>query len=146
MKRRSKATKAPARRSSKGKAKAVSKKPKRAVRSKARGSKPAPRGRKAALPAAATRRNSGAAKSARPRTAPKPGAAADPAREIRRLQTARRNLERQLTAAVQEIGILRQWEVRARLLESEIEKREAKVRELEERLGGADLVRQPRLL
>jgi hypothetical protein len=41
-------------------------------------------------------------------------------REVRRLRSARGRLERRLTAAVQEIGMLRQFEVRAQMLENEL--------------------------
>lgn len=41
-------------------------------------------------------------------------------REIRSLRSARSYLERRLTAAVQEIGMLRQFELRAQALETEL--------------------------
>jgi len=69
-------------------------------------------------------------------------------RELRRLRAARAKLERRLTAAVQEIGTLRQWEIRATMLEGQLQKREQelvrlrqeseeRIRELQSRLGGA---------
>ncbi|MGH7820955.1 MAG: hypothetical protein ACREQ9_14410 [Candidatus Binatia bacterium] len=72
--------------------------------------------------------------------------------ELRRLRSARRKLERQLTAAVQEIGLLRQYEVRSRFLEAEVARRdgqlaelrqqyEGRIRELESR--GADTAAEP---
>jgi chromosome segregation ATPase len=61
-------------------------------------------------------------------------------REIRRLRAARSHLERRLTAAVQEIGTLRQFELRAQALEAEL----ASVRgEHDGRLGGAMIVSAP---
>ena len=90
--------------------------------------------------------------SARMRQPPrKPGRAArqeELERELRRLRAARAKLERRLTAAVQEIGTLRQWEIRATMLEGQLQKREQelarlrqeseeRIRELESRLGGA---------
>ncbi|MGH7856440.1 MAG: hypothetical protein ACREQY_03850 [Candidatus Binatia bacterium] len=78
----------------------------------------------------------------------KSGAAGEAEAELRRLQSARRKLERQLTAAVQEIGLLRQYETRARFLEAEVQKRdaqladlrrqyEARIHDLESRAGSA---------
>ncbi len=63
-------------------------------------------------------------------------------RELRRLRSARAKLERRLTAAVQEIGTLRQWEVRATMLEGQLQKSQARIRELESRLGG-DMAASP---
>lgn len=81
-------------------------------------------------------------------------ALADFEKQVRRLRAARRTLERQLTTAVQEIGTLRQFELRATMLEAELEKRtaelarlrsesEERVRDLELRLGGASIVSTP---
>jgi chromosome segregation ATPase len=91
-----------------------------------------------------------AAKRARPKAAVKPKRAAKPARaaagrktiaaleaEVRRLRMARGKLEHRLTAAVQEIGTLRQFEVRAQALERELA---AMREELSQRLGGASIV------
>ena len=93
------------------------------------------------------------AKSSAPLRQPprKPGRAAQQEeleRELRRLRAARAKLERRLTAAVQEIGTLRQWEIRATMLEGQLQKREQelvrlrqeseeRIRELQSRLGGA---------
>src|SRR5205085_12391521 len=61
-------------------------------------------------------------------------------REIRSLRASRSHLERRLTAAVQEIGTLRQFELRAQALEAEL----ASLRsEREDRLGGAMIVSAP---
>lgn len=57
-------------------------------------------------------------------------AAASPAvtprieRELSRLRNVRSRLERRLTALVQEIGLLRQFEIRTRILEGEVQKRD----------------------
>jgi predicted nucleic acid-binding Zn-ribbon protein len=51
-------------------------------------------------------------------------------REIRRLRLARGRLERSLTAAVQEIGMLRQFEIRAQALEAELSRRDGLIAEL----------------
>ena len=60
--------------------------------------------------------------------------------EVRRLRSARTRLEHRLTAVVQEIGMLRQWELRASMLESEL----ARLREeATDRLGGASIVSAP---
>jgi hypothetical protein len=60
-------------------------------------------------------------------------------RKIRRLRSARARLERRLTEAVQEIGTLRQFELRARTLEGHLRKREEDLaavrRELESLIG-----------
>ena len=65
----------------------------------------------------------------------KPGSALE--REVQRLRRAQSRLERRLTAAVQEIGTLRQFEMRAQALESELARRDAEItklhREREER-------------
>ncbi len=72
-------------------------------------------------------------------------------KEVRRLRAARAKLERRLTSAVQEIGILRQLEFRARRLEDELAKRDEEIArlrleranqlsQLELRLGGAMVV------
>ena len=59
-------------------------------------------------------------------------------RQVRRLGLARGKLERRLTAAVQEIGTLRQFEIRAQVLQAELARRDAEIeqlrREREERL------------
>ena len=104
-----------------------------------RPSKPTPRrGRAAAAPRKAKKTKPPASRSKTPPPA-------DLERLVRRLQGTRRRLERQLTAAVQEIGILRQWETRARMLEAELEKRDGRLRDLEGRLAGTEPERQPRL-
>ena len=82
----------------------------------------------------------------------KPGSALE--REVQRLRRAQGRLERRLTAAVQEIGTLRQFEMRAQALESELARRAAEIAELrrerEERsrkagnlLGGASISSTP---
>ena len=82
----------------------------------------------------------------------KPGSALE--REVQRLRRAQSRLERRLTAAVQEIGMLRQFEMRAQALESELARRAAEIAELrrerEERsrkagnpLGGASIASTP---
>ena len=48
-------------------------------------------------------------------------------RKVRRLGSARRILEKRLTAAVQEIGALRQFELRALMLEDELRKRDSEI-------------------
>jgi hypothetical protein len=67
--------------------------------------------------------------------------------EVRRLRSARRRLEQRLTAAVQEIGSLRQWELRAQMFENEVAKRDREISrlhaELADRLGGASIVSAP---
>jgi hypothetical protein len=67
------------------------------------------------------------------------------ARRIRRLGAVRARLERRLTEAVQEIGMLRRFELRARELEGELEKREEELatarRELALLLPGAAAAR-----
>jgi hypothetical protein len=64
-------------------------------------------------------------------------------REVRRLRLARGRLERRLTATVQEIGMLRQFEIRARGLEAELARRDAEIeqlrRECDERLRETEL-------
>jgi hypothetical protein len=72
-------------------------------------------------------------------------APAEPSQKVvRSLQSARRRLERQLIAAVQEIGLLRQFEKRAAALETEVARRDAEIvrlrGELDVRLGGASIV------
>jgi hypothetical protein len=68
-------------------------------------------------------------------------------RGMRRLRAARRRLEERLTAAVQEIGTLRQYERRAQMLESELAAKDAEIARLREqateRLGGASIVSAP---
>lgn len=75
-------------------------------------------------------------------------------REIRRLRLARGRLERRLTAAVQEIGMLRQFEIRTQGLEAELSRRDSLIadlrRERDERLreveagpGGTSIVSTP---
>ena len=60
---------------------------------------------------------------------------------MRRLRSARRRLEQRLTAAVQEIGMLRTFEMRAQMLENELAKRDVELSrlraEMSERPGGA---------
>ena len=64
-------------------------------------------------------------------------------REVRRLRLARGRLERRLTATVQEIGMLRQFEIRARGLEAELARRDAEIeqlrRERDERLRETEI-------
>ena len=66
---------------------------------------------------------------------------------VKRLRAARAGLEHRLTAAVQEIGMLRQFELRTQVLEAELRKREADLltarRELEARRAGATVVSAP---
>ena len=75
-------------------------------------------------------------------------------KEIRRLRVARGKLERRLTSAVREIGMLRQLEFRVQSLENDLGKRDqelARLRleradqlsQLELRLGGASIVSTP---
>jgi len=82
-------------------------------------------------------------------------------KQIRRLRAARARLERRLTSAVQEIGMLRQIEFRVQRLEEELSKRDAELakrdadiarmrmeradqlRQLELRLGGASILATP---
>ncbi len=75
-------------------------------------------------------------------------------REVRRLRLARGRLERRLTATVQEIGMLRQFEIRALGLEAELARRDAEIeglrrerdersREVEIRIEGAPIVSTP---
>ncbi|MEA2625878.1 MAG: hypothetical protein QOD06_1923 [Candidatus Binatota bacterium] len=76
--------------------------------------------------------------------APPPEDAASIERELRRLRRARSRLERQLTAAVQEIGILRQYEWRTAALEKEVRRRDdeiARLRDQREGDGGAPRAR-----
>ena len=72
-------------------------------------------------------------------------------KEVRRLRAARGKLERRLTSAVQEIGILRQLEFRIQSLENDLDKRDQEIarlrleradqlNQLELRLGGAMVV------
>ena len=67
--------------------------------------------------------------------------------EIRRLRSTRRRLEQRLTAAVQEIGTLRTFELRAQMLENELAKRDIELSRLRaesgDRLGGASIVSTP---
>ena len=67
--------------------------------------------------------------------------------EIRRLRSTRRRLEQRLTAAVQEIGTLRTFELRAQMLENELAKRDLELSRLRaenaDRLGGASIVSAP---
>ncbi len=64
-------------------------------------------------------------------------------REVRRLRRARGRLERRLTATVQEIGMLRQFEIRTRGLEAELARRDAEIeqlrRERDERLRETEI-------
>jgi len=75
-------------------------------------------------------------------------------KEVRRLRAARGKLERRLTSAVQEIGILRQLEFRIQSLENDLDKRDQEIarlrleradqlNQLELRLGGASIVSTP---
>jgi hypothetical protein len=57
-------------------------------------------------------------------------ASVDLEREIARLRSTRSRLERRLTAMVKEIGLLRQYEMRARFLEAEVQKRDQQIAEL----------------
>ena len=72
-------------------------------------------------------------------------------KEIRRLRAARGKLERRLTSAVKEIGMLRQLEFRIQSLENDLDKRDQEIArlrleradqlsQLELRLGGAMVV------
>ena len=69
-------------------------------------------------------------------------------KEVRRLRAARGKLERRLTSAVKEIGMLRQLEFRVQSLENDLDKRDQEIArlrleradqlsQLELRLGGA---------
>lgn len=59
-----------------------------------------------------------------------PPAPSSAQREITRLQNVRSRLERRLTALVQEIGYLRQYEMRTRILEAELKKRDQELETL----------------
>jgi predicted RNase H-like nuclease (RuvC/YqgF family) len=74
--------------------------------------------------------------------------------QIRRLRSARTRLERRLTSAVKEIGMLRQIEFRVQRLEDELAERDQEIsrlrmeradqlRQLELRLGGASILSTP---
>jgi hypothetical protein len=62
------------------------------------------------------------------RSGRKPGSALE--REVHRLRQARGRLERRLTEAVQEIGMLRQFETRVQALQAEVGRRDAEIAEL----------------
>ena len=104
-------------------------KPRKAARAVERRSKP----RAAAPPKKAPAKKAVAAPAKKPGAVPAGKTAAPPSAEVRKLRSARRNLEKQLTAAVQEIGLLRQYELKTKILESELEKRTAEVEELRRR-------------
>ena len=63
------------------------------------------------------------------------------------MRMARGKLEQRLTAAVQEIGTLRHFELRVKILERELEARDEELSRLrsqgDERLGGASIVAAP---
>jgi len=63
------------------------------------------------------------------------------------LRMARGKLEHRLTAAVQEIGTLRHFELRVQALERQLQARDAEISRLrqegEERLSGASIVATP---
>src|SRR5947199_6776736 len=64
-------------------------------------------------------------------------------RQVRSLRMARGKLEHRLTAAVQEIGTLRQFELRVQMLERQLQARDEEISRLrnqgDERLGGASI-------
>jgi hypothetical protein len=68
-------------------------------------------------------------------------------RQVRSLRMARGKLERRLTAAVQEIGTLRHFELRVQILERQLQARDEEISHLrhqgDERLGGASIVGAP---
>ncbi|MBI2964218.1 MAG: hypothetical protein HYY35_10725 [Deltaproteobacteria bacterium] len=75
-------------------------------------------------------------------------------KQVQRLRAARCRLEHRLTAAVQEIGTLRQFELRVRILEADLARRdreiarlrsasEERAREAEPRAGIAPAVSPP---
>jgi predicted RNase H-like nuclease (RuvC/YqgF family) len=69
-------------------------------------------------------------------------------KEAHRLLRARSRLERRLTAAVQEIGTLRNFELRVQILERQVRDRDEEIsrlrQELGERSGGAAIVSSQR--
>lgn len=105
----------------------------RAARPKrpSRSAKTKPRARRAAKPAARTSRRSKVAAGRASAPAKTRVDAADLVRalerKVRRLGAARRTLEQRLTAAVQEIGTLRHFELRVSQLEEEIRRRDAEL-------------------
>jgi chromosome segregation ATPase len=115
-----------------------------------RGKKPKARAAVKKRRPATRRRRIRRRRSAKQRPAPKRTTARTGALDqVARLQAARRRLERRLVAAVQEIGMLRQYELRVAALEAEIQKRDADLADLkgryeslESRLGGAAVVGQ----
>jgi len=68
-------------------------------------------------------------------------------RQVRSLRMARGKLERRLTAAVQEIGTLRHFELRVQILERQLQARDEEISRLrhqgDERVGGASIVGAP---
>ena len=68
-------------------------------------------------------------------------------RQVRSLRMARGKLEHRLTAAVQEIGTLRHFELRVQILERQLQARDEEISRLRhqtnERLGGASIVAAP---
>jgi hypothetical protein len=108
---------------------------------------------------APSRSRRGAKKSPRPkRSAKKPRRARKAAplgrqavealeRKVRRLRLVRGKLERRLTEAVQEIGTLRQFELRVQILERQLRARDEEISRLrhesDERSGGASIVSAP---
>ena len=68
-------------------------------------------------------------------------------KQVRSLRMARGKLEHRLTAAVQEIGTLRHFELRVQALERQLQARDAEISRLrqegEERLSGASIVATP---
>jgi predicted RNase H-like nuclease (RuvC/YqgF family) len=95
-----------------------------------RTAKPAKRPNKTKRATPATRVKAGKSRS---RPARKSASALE--REVHRLRQARGRLERRLTAAVQEIGVLRQLDARVQALEAEVARRDAEIAELRRDLG-----------
>ena len=124
---------------------------------------PGPTRRAKKTPARPRRARTKTARASRRPTVPAKAAAPAPSdreavealrKEVRRLRRARARLERRLTSAVQEIGILRQLEFRAQRLEDDLGKRDEEIArmrleranqlsQLELRLGGASFLSTP---
>lgn len=117
--------------------------PKKAKRTRGAAARKKPATEKARERAAAKRRlrrraNAAVTPKAVASKAAKPAPPPDARVEIRRLRSQRARLEKRLTAVVQEIGILRQYEMRARMLEAEVERKKVEIgalrHEYEERI------------
>jgi hypothetical protein len=100
-----------------------------------------PTGRRAKAPKRSQRAVRKSTRRKRKRFTKKPGPAGKPAplprravealeKEARRLRLARGKLERRLTAAVQEIGTLRNFELRVQILEGQLRARDEEISRL----------------